>query len=177
MPHYPVVLHGYAYQRRRISGSIAGGTDCHRFRISRTDTDSSGTVAPLPQYTARYSTPSAGQHPTTGYFPEPVKSPRDCSRNDLMAGRNGIPGIQKMRLFMVISPRVVSILPERLMISCLPSRCCPSVPTDCCRPGYHMLVMQTVCKQLQVIPRINQPLFSRVPATFIVRLPAVPVKH
>ncbi len=40
-----------------------------------------------------------------------------------------------------------------------------------------MLVMQTVCKQLQVIPRINQgALFGGVPATFIVRLPAVPVK-
>ncbi len=36
--------------------------------------------------------------------------------------------------------------------------------------------MQTVCKQLQVIPRINQRTVHRVPATFIVRLPAVPVK-
>ena len=40
-----------------------------------------------------------------------------------------------------------------------------------------MLVMQTVCKQLQVIPRINPVHCSAgVPATFIVRLPAVPVK-
>lgn len=39
-----------------------------------------------------------------------------------------------------------------------------------------MLVMQTVCKQLQVIPRINQRTVQQGTATFIVRLPAVPVK-
>ncbi len=94
-----------------------------------------------------------------------------------MAGRNGIPGIQQMRrIHGDIATCGFNITGTVNDFAVCRTAAVLLYPQTVAGQDITMLVMQTVCKQLQVIPRINQRTVQQVPATFIVRLPAVPVK-